>query len=204
MIRIPQPCHKKWNDLYGTIHTKYCSSCDKNVYNLDQKINNQIYDLMKTEGKVCGRITENKSYQNQFSVSIKNLFIFLFFTTNVFGQQDSIQIRGVVNDLNGMPIVDTKVSLKNFPIESFSNENGEFKLYVPKNLKTYILIAKESENQFEITYKEEDLSQELIIPLGNHEDVIIGEINYKPTFKQRVINTITWPYRKIRSTFFDN
>ena len=128
----------------------------------------------------------------------------VFFVGSVFGQQDSIQINGKVKDVNGFPIMDSKITLKNFPIESYSNENGEFELNVPKNLKTYVLEIKNPENQIEILYNENDLTQQLIIPIENPEKLILGEIIYKPTFKQRVIHTITWPYRKIRSTFFND
>ena len=204
MIEIPRPCHKNWNNLGGNDRAKYCSLCKKHVYNLDQLSENQVLKLVKREGKLCGKMVVK--HQSVSPVTRLRLLMvgFGLFVTNVFGQHDSIQIKGRVSDANGFPIMDSKITLKDFPIESFSNENGEFELKVPKNLKTYVLIAKESENRIEILYKEEELSQEIIIPLEHPEDLILGEIIYKPTFKQRVINTITWPYRKIRSTFFDD
>lgn len=204
MIQIPNPCSKNWNDLKGNDRAKHCSLCNKHVYNLEQLSENQVLKLVKREGKVCGKMV----VKNQSVSSVTRLRLLMvgfgLFVTNVFGQQDSIHIKGRVSDANGFPIMDSKITLKDFPIESFSNENGEFELKVPKNLKTYVLIAKESENRIEILYKEEGLSQEIIIPLEHPDDLILGEIIYKPTFKQRVINTITWPYRKIRSTFFDD
>ncbi|QTV05791.1 hypothetical protein [Faecalibacter bovis] len=204
MIQIPQPCHKKWNDLNGTNRVKFCSSCNNNVYNLNQLSANDIQNIIQREEKVCGMLVKKNETLSNLTRLRMSIVGLVFFVGSVFGQQDSIQIKGKVNDLNGFPIMDSKITLKNFPIESFSNEYGEFSLIVPKNLKTYILEVKDPEYQMEIVYKEEELSQEIVIPLGNSEDLIIGEINYKPTFKQRVIHTITWPYRKIRSTFFND
>lgn len=205
MIRIPQPCFKKWEDLEGTDQTKYCDLCDKNIYNLKHLDYYQIQDLFEREGKLCGMISKEKN-DNRSRYSLKNAIILMvFLATNLFGQQDSIQVNGIVRDSNGFPIMNSKISLKNFPIESITDENGRFNLSVPKDLKTYTLIANENGNQIEILYKEEELYQDLILPIENPEDFIIGEVIYtKPTFKRKVINTITWPYRKIRKTFFNN
>ena len=73
---------------------------------------------------------------------------------------------------------------------------------------TYIFIAQETEDlKVDVVFKEEQLKELLTIPLKQSNEIIIGSVvieSYKPTFNQRVINTITWPYRKIRSTFFDD
>lgn len=203
MIQIPKACYKKWNDLYGNDQVKYCALCKKKVHNLTQLSANQIQEIVKLERKVCGMIHLNQNHPQNFNFR-KTMLVFGFLASNVFGQQDSIQISGIVNDVNGFPIMDSKIVLKDFPLESISNENGEFILNVPKNLKTYVLEVKDDKNKIEILYKEEELSHQLIIPLEHLEGIIIGEIIYKLTFKQRVINTITWPYRKICKTFFEN
>lgn len=204
MIQIPQPCHKKWNDLDGTNRVKFCSSCNNNVYNLNQLSTDDIQNIIQREEKVCGMLVKKNETLSNLTKLRMSIVGLVFFVGSVFGQQDSIQINGKVKDVNGFPIMDSKITLKNFPIESYSNEYGEFELNVPKNIKTYILEIKNPENQIEILYNEDDLTQQLIIPIENPEELILGEIIYKPTFKQRVIHTITWPYRKIRSTFFND
>ena len=207
MIQIPKPCSKNWNQLSGDEKQRFCESCGKNVINLDVKSDESI-ELINSKKNVCIKISyRNLNSLNRQSKTFSRLTLFtsLLFSSFLFGQNDSIQIKGIVKDLNGFPVMDSKIILKDYPFQSISDEEGKFILKVPKDLIKYTLIAKESENQIEITFKEEDLLQELIIPIENPEDVLIGEVIYlKPTFKQRVINTITWPYRKIRKTFFDN
>ena len=207
-MQIPTPCHKKWDDLDGTDQIKYCALCKTSVYNISNLSENQVFELVKGKEKVCGMMVkkhQSVSYATKLRLSIVG---FGLFVANVFGQQDSIQIKGIVNDANGLPIKDSKITLKDYPIESFSNENGEFELKVPSNLGTYIFIAQETEDfKIDVVFKEEQLKELLIIPLKQSNEIIIGSVvieSYKPTFKQRVINTITWPYRKIRSTFFDD
>lgn len=208
MIQIPQPCHKNWNDLDGGNQKKFCSTCNKYVYNLDQLKESQVKKLIELEENVCG-MKKSKNISQPFSTKIRLTLVgFGLFVSNVFGQQDSIQVKGVVLDLDGLPVENAKVSLKNFSLNTFSNENGEFILNVPSKLGTYILVAEEIENlKIDVVLNEEQLKEKLIIPLKESNNIIMGSVvieSYKKSFKQRVINTITWPYRKIRDAFFKN
>lgn len=204
MIVIPKPCTQNWSSLIGSDQKKYCALCQKNIYNLNKQSDEAIRHVLTVEKKVCGMI--QKEYNHS---SVKDKLKYWIWGVGllvvpVFGQHDSLTIRGIINDGNGIPVMDSHIALKGHAIETFSNENGEFQLKVPNDLKTYILVAKDNEYQTEIQFKEEELSKVVRIPLQQHEEFIIGEVIYKPTFKQRVIHTITWPYRKIRKTFFDN
>lgn len=204
MTRITQPCHKKWNDLEGNEQARFCTLCDKYVHNLNELSEIQIQYLIENEGKVCGMLMKNCVNKKPVFNYKKVFFVLSFLAANVFGQQDSILIKGIVKDSNGIPVLDSKIGLKDSPLSTISDKNGEFELNVPRNLKTYILEIKDSDYQLNVLYKEEELLNKIIIPFENPDEVLIGEVIYKPTFKDRVINTITWPYRKIRSTFFDN
>ena len=126
----------------------------------------------------------------------------------IFAQVDSIQVKGNLIGLDGSLVADKKIVLKEVLFETKTNEVGEFSMIVPKSMAKYTF-ALETDNfiKSEYEYKEIDLNQPITIKMKyliQESDKGVQEEDVKPTFKQRVINTITWPYRKIRDTFFKN
>lgn len=208
MIQLPKPCSKEWSQLHGNNSQRFCDACNKNVVNIDQLEKLEIEELiLKT--KSCVKISKSKLHalnQNYSSFSKFTLFSSFLISSFLFAQTDSIQIKGKIIDVNHLPVMDSRIRLENTPLIFYSDEFGNFSGKIPINLVEYnFIVADEENNEKVFHFKKEQLVDELNINIGNAEDVIIGEvIMHKPTFKQRVINTITWPYRKIRSTFFVN
>ena len=55
-IRIASPCHADWAEMTGNERSRFCASCQKNVYNLSAMTAKQASDLIrKKEGKLCVR-----------------------------------------------------------------------------------------------------------------------------------------------------
>ena len=55
-IRVASPCNARWNDMSGDERARFCSSCQKNVFNLSAMTRAQIETLIREkEGKFCGR-----------------------------------------------------------------------------------------------------------------------------------------------------
>ena len=65
----------------------------------------------------------------------KHLFYFFFFAIlfNVNSQNKSVVSGTVINKENNEPLPFASITLKNYPIGTISNENGEFDFYIPKS-----------------------------------------------------------------------
>ena len=206
MIQIPNPCSKNWNQLSGDEKQRFCESCGKNVFNFDVKSEESI-DLINSKKNVCIKISHrNLNSLNRQSKTFSRLTLFtsLLFSSFLFGQQDLIQVNGFILDKKGFPVMDIVVNIEKTDIYFYTDENGEFSGKIPSNLDHFKFIVGELEYSEEFIFPKEKLSEKLKLIYKNENQVILGEIEYKPTFKQRVINTITWPYRKIKDAFFKN
>jgi len=65
----------------------------------------------------------------------KHLFYFFFFAIifNANSQNKSVVSGTVINKENNEPLPFASITLKNYPIGTISNENGEFDFYIPKS-----------------------------------------------------------------------
>lgn len=52
-LRVQRPCGKKWADLAGDDARRFCSDCNKLVYNLDA-LSRQEIDGLRAGGGFCG------------------------------------------------------------------------------------------------------------------------------------------------------
>jgi len=88
-LQIPNPCSENWNQMENTTSGKHCELCSKNLIDFRALSSKKIYDLVNTNQKVCGRITQNQldsfykvPQQKQFSkvgllVSFTSLLAFV-------------------------------------------------------------------------------------------------------------------------------
>lgn len=137
------------------------------------------------------------------------LFIaFLFIGIYGAAQNDSIILKGKLIDANDFPVLDEKIGLKLTSLATYTDNNGYFELKVPFDKNQLVLVYNDStENKIEYNIDYDKIKDFINLKLNHSNELysLTGEVIYvKPTFKERVIRTITWPYRKIRSTFFDN
>ena len=55
-IKIASPCHADWGQMTGNERTRFCASCQKNVFNLSAMTARQAADLIREkEGRLCVR-----------------------------------------------------------------------------------------------------------------------------------------------------
>ena len=211
MIQIPNPCSKNWSEMAGDEKLKFCSSCQKHVMSLDD-LSVDVINSVKFQSGTCVKISKIKLDQHSKSTHRFNYLRifslgFLLVNTLVFGQEDGQKIQGKYMDAYGFPIPNEIIKIKHTTVQAVTNDLGDFELILPKSMDAITLVYTISENKSsELVLDESKLDQPIEIKLkeGEDEEVILGEVIYKTSFKDRVINTITWPYRKIRSTFFDN
>jgi len=67
------------------------------------------------------------------SMSRLSMLILMFLSTFVFSQNKSVISGTVINQENNEPLPFASIVLKNYPIGTISNENGEFDFYIPKS-----------------------------------------------------------------------
>src|SRR5262245_26445583 len=55
-IRIASPCHADWGKMTGDERSRFCGSCQKNVYNISAMTSKEASNLIREkEGKLCVR-----------------------------------------------------------------------------------------------------------------------------------------------------
>lgn len=59
-LQIPEPCHESWKDMTPDEKGRFCSHCQKSVIDFRNKSDFEIHRIIRTEGKVCGRLREDQ------------------------------------------------------------------------------------------------------------------------------------------------
>lgn len=83
-FRIKDPCNEKWGIMSVSGCGRYCGKCHRNVIDLTKKTDEEIVDfVMRTPGRVCGRISHEQIkkiiHQNKSKTGfIRTFFLFLF------------------------------------------------------------------------------------------------------------------------------
>ena len=55
-LKIASPCNARWDDMEGSDFSRFCRSCQKNVYNFTSLSAEEARSLLtQREGRVCGR-----------------------------------------------------------------------------------------------------------------------------------------------------
>lgn len=55
-VKIASPCHARWEDMNGNDRARFCSQCNKNVYNFSAMTRTEVESLIREkEGRLCGR-----------------------------------------------------------------------------------------------------------------------------------------------------
>lgn len=62
IIRIPEPCHEDWNSMQPDAKGKFCSSCNKSVFDFSNKTDTEIRNVLMEykDQNVCGRFRKSQ------------------------------------------------------------------------------------------------------------------------------------------------
>lgn len=55
-LRIAKPCSANWADMSGDERTRFCKSCEKNVYDLRFMTREEAEALLRSKGEACVRM----------------------------------------------------------------------------------------------------------------------------------------------------
>ncbi|SHK74755.1 hypothetical protein SAMN05443634_103132 [Chishuiella changwenlii] len=228
-LKIDEKCQQNWEEM-GLISNqeKFCELCAKSVHDLDNYSFKELKTFMKSNSSACVKIERRNlnqfnSFENSQSIShqtkkwfqLSSLLGFLSFSsiTNAQGikENDSIVLKGVINDVNDFPEADVFVNLKGSEFTVYTDENGEFELKIPKNESNYELefgIVKENKQSFTVI---NSVASELIVIKSNYNMSdeafpLIGEVAIVKHYKRKVFfrkvgRTIAWPFKQVASVF---
>ncbi|UWX67013.1 carboxypeptidase-like regulatory domain-containing protein [Empedobacter stercoris] len=214
-LQIEKKCKQNWMEMNSVSdQQKFCEVCSKRVHDLDHYSFKELKTFLNDNPAACVKIkTRNleqfNSYEASHSIAnqskkwlqFSSLVGFLSFSTLAKAQteNDSIVVQGIINDGNGFPEYDIPVNLKNSKNIVYTNENGEFKIKVPKNQDSYTL-EYGSFGIKEFTFTNPSVCQNIKTETG---DVLLGEVVYhkKSLFFRKIGRTITWPFRQIGKIF---
>src|SRR5438105_296096 len=75
-ITIPKPCSRNWNKMSEAEGGKFCSSCEKTVYDLTKLSDPELIAFLNENGKhVCGKFrTEQLEEKHEKRISYFNSF----------------------------------------------------------------------------------------------------------------------------------
>jgi hypothetical protein len=59
-IDVPAPCPQKWDEMIGGEKTRFCASCEKDIYNLSDMTRSEAKKLIfQSKEKVCIRLEKD-------------------------------------------------------------------------------------------------------------------------------------------------
>lgn len=136
-------------------------------------------------------------------------FLLLIFSTYLCAQNTSVISGAVINQENNEPLPFASISLKNYPIGTISNENGEFDFYIPKSKRLdTISVSFIGFNSFEIPVSIVDgklkitlqpssnvLDEVILSPLSPLDYIKKAIENLKENYPQDAYQTIAY-YRE--------
>ena len=218
-FRIDIPCSVKWDEMEDLGVDKFCSKCEKTVFDFSKKSETEISELLNTMNNVCAKINIKKNLLLSLSI-ILTLNISSCSTQNLAKEnienihtQDSF-VKGKINVAYSNKVVENaeiNIITKDKVYRTFSDSLGNFSLKIPtniikKNLLFYInyreikngkpFFQNQRSEQFVLT--EEQISKP--IKLSYHNYATIGEVR----ILQSPINRYFINGKKVSEKTFDN
>lgn len=223
-IKVEEKCLQDWQKMsLVNEQEKYCELCTKCVHDLDSYSFKELKNFLENNSSACIKIERknlnqfnsfesSKSLSNQTKkwFQISSFIGFLSFTSITKAQErvenDSIILRGVINDVNNFPEADVFINLKGKKWGTYTDENGKFELKIPKSDSDYQLEFGNFEDDKQL-FNVVNSSAEQLISLKHDSEYnyIVGEVvikNYKrKRFFRNLGRTIAWPIKQIASIF---
>lgn len=63
-IQIPKPCHENWDAMTSNEKGKFCEICTKTVINFTDSSDEELYNEIKSNPKICGNFSTHQLNRN--------------------------------------------------------------------------------------------------------------------------------------------
>lgn len=106
-LTIPEPCHEDWNKMTPVEKGRFCSSCEKNVFDFTRATDLQIIEAYNKNNSICGRFLPSQLDRELFypkkkkSVWLATVFfgMITFWNTKVSAQEKPKTEQTEVKDI---------------------------------------------------------------------------------------------------------
>ena len=139
LVKVEEPCDKKWEEMVGNSHQRFCSVCEKNVYNISAMTNREAKRLIKDlngnlcvryvttpQGKLITALPKPIQITRRATIAAGVLVASLSFSALIYGQtnpnnysitpersqQQLYTISGIIKDLQGNLVSNATITLK--------------------------------------------------------------------------------------------
>jgi hypothetical protein len=83
-ITIPKPCHENWEAMTPIEKGKFCSTCQKKVFDLTKASDKEIIEVLQNNNTACGRFTSSQLNRNLYTNQQKSSY-WLMACATLFG-----------------------------------------------------------------------------------------------------------------------
>ena len=128
-------------------------------------------------------------------------------TSNIFAQDNSVITGKVINGEDKEPLSFASIRLKNHPIGTISNENGEFDFYIPKSKRNDTLnISFIGFNSYEVPLTGINRELEIVLTPSSNvlDEVILTEKNPLDYIKKALERLPENPWRRNGLYLYEN
>lgn len=204
-ISIPQPCHENWEAMTSIEKGKFCTSCQKKVFDFTKASDREIVNAFQQDKNLCGRFLNSQLNRDLVKPEPKKTlwmatttaFISLISLNEITAQEPvkteqtenralgkfmvsqpkEIEVSGVVKDASGS-LPGANITIKGSDIKTVSDFDGKFTIKVKENDILVISFPGYISNEIEILNndKPEIVLNESVTKLG---EIVVGGIKVK-------------------------
>jgi hypothetical protein len=117
---LPDPCHQDWNKMSPTELGKFCSSCEKEVFDFTTYSDEQLIKNLDVKDNVCGRFTDKqlnrdlrlqrKKHHNYLSYTFSGLLSVLLLNSSATKAQEKPRTIQTDKNFKSIPLQNTRVT----------------------------------------------------------------------------------------------
>ena len=218
-IKIASPCHASWESMEGDERKRFCSECNKHVYNISSMSRREAEDLVggdgvcvrfyrRADGRVltedcplglrekAARVRRRLSFAISSALSFAGAFAQTLHTSNAVQGRQAVaaEFTGVVGDPTGAVIPGANVTLSNErtqeTLTATTDAAGRFRFKVPRGMYTL-----QAEMLGFVTFKKQAIGLTTAFRLDLRMD--IGEITMGGPVGEAVVKPAELP-RKLK------
>lgn len=119
-LTIPEPCHEDWKKMTPTELGKFCSSCEKEVFDFTTYSDEQLIKRLDNNNSICGRFTDKqlnrdlqlqrKQRHNYLSYTFSGLLSLLLLNTSATKAQEKPKTIQTDKKFKSIPLHNTRAN----------------------------------------------------------------------------------------------
>ena len=119
-LTIPEPCHQDWKKMTPTELGKFCSSCEKEVFDFTTYSDEQLIKHLDNNNSICGRFTDKqlnrdlqlqrKQRHNYLSYTFSGLFSLFLLNSSTTKAQEKPKTIQTDKKFTSIPLQNTRAN----------------------------------------------------------------------------------------------